>query len=88
LDAGAKFNANVTYAITLGFELYELDLKYTGYDEVNSKISLNSKFKINLELGIAVPAITSAIGVIFNKGHSISGILIDTPLCWLNIDQI
>jgi len=88
MDTDAKFNGNVTYSITLGFELYQLDLKYTGYDEVNSKIKVQNKRLINIELGLAVGVVEGIISGIFEKGHSISGVFAYTPLCWLNIDQI
>ena len=42
----AKFNMNITYYITLGFELFSLDLNYAGYDQAKSKINVQSKLLI------------------------------------------
>lgn len=88
LDANAHFNANVTYMVTLGFELYDLDLKYTGYDEDRSVIKVQSKLVINKELIVALGVLEGYISVIFDRGHSVAELLVGTPLCWLNLDQI
>lgn len=87
-DVDMQFNANVTNYVNLNFELYNVDLQYTGYDQERSVISVNSKFVINQELKVALGVIEGVIAVIFDRGHSIENFLIDTPFCWLNLDYI
>lgn len=38
LDVSANFNANITYGVTVGFELYKLDVKYTSNEDSNIKV--------------------------------------------------
>lgn len=45
LDVSANFNANITYGVTVHFEIYDLDVKYTGFEDSN--IKMQSKFLIN-----------------------------------------
>jgi len=66
MDADVQFNANVTYHVTLGFELYKLDLKYTGYDKERSVISVQSNFVINQELNIGIGVLEGVIETIFD----------------------
>lgn len=78
----------MTYNWNVGFQIYKFDLKYTGYDTERSVISVNSKFLINQELNIALGVIGGLIQAFFDKGHSFPNLLDNTPLCWLNIDQV
>lgn len=85
-DFSSHFDLNLTYSIKVGFELYKLDLKYNG--DKDSAFKVSSKIKINTELNVALPFIMGTINAIFDKGRSFSNILTDTPLCWLDLDQI
>ncbi len=86
LDFETHFDLNITYSVKLGFQLYKLNLKYTG--DKDSVVDTKSAFVINQELNVAAPIIMGAINAIFDKGRSFSNIFYDTPLCWLNLDQI
>ena len=86
LDFSSHFNMNITYSVTMGFELYTLSLNFVECQ--NSKIECSKKYKINLTLASIVLAIKRIISNFFNKGHSFSNILQNTPLCWLDISQI
>ena len=86
LDFSTQFNMNITYNINVGFEIYDLSLKYTGTEDSNIKVQ--SKLIINNELKVVVGLVLGKISVFFLKGHSFYNILYGTPLCWLNLNQI
>lgn len=70
----------------MGFEIYDLSLKYTGNEDSN--VNVQSKIIINNELKVVVGTVTGIISTFFLKGHVFSNILDNTPLCWLNLNQI
>ena len=79
----ANFNANVTYQLTVGFELYSLKVKYVGYTD--STIDMASKIRVNTEIQAIVGTLEGVIEAFFDHGHSFQNILLNTPLCWLDL---
>ena len=49
---------------------------------------MKSKLVINTAFHAAQPFITSAVDTIFMHGRSFANLFKDTPLCWLNADEI
>ena len=87
IDLDTSLNANVTYGVTVGLEIFSIDLKYT--ESVDANINMQSKLLINTALNVLQGAIIGLINdTLFHRGRSFGQILIDTPLCWLNLDQI
>lgn len=84
LDVSTNFNANVTYQVTVGFEMYTLDVQYTGYE--NATIDMASKIRVNTEIQVIVGTVEGFLEAFFDKGHSFQNILLKTPLCWLDIN--
>lgn len=85
LDLNAHFNFNITYGVTVNFEIYDLALTYVNYTDSNIK---TSHTLIQKKLNIGVGVIEGMIESFFLKGHSFQNILLKTPLCWLNINEI
>ena len=86
LDLETHFNMNITYSITIGFELFKLSLNFVECQ--NSHFECNAKYKINLTLNTITIAIKRIVKTFFNKGHSFSDILYGTPFCWLDLSRI
>ena len=50
IDLNTNLNANVTYGITVGLELYTIDLTYT--ESIDTNIKMQSKLLINTALNV------------------------------------
>ena len=79
---------NVTYYVTAHLEMFKLKLTYTDYNPDQTFYNIQSKIVINGILAGATGVIMSKINNIFLNGKSFPNLLKNTPLCWLNIDQI
>ena len=88
LDLQTRFNMNVTYYVTAHLEMFKLSLVYTGDNPDQTHFNPQSKAVINTVLFGATAAIVSKVNSIFLGGRSFPNLLRNTPLCWLNIDQI
>ena len=86
LNLTTHFNMNLTYQITLHFDIQELALTYSG--DKNSVIKVQNASLINKELSVVTAGIKEKVNKLFEKGYSFSGLLYDTPLCWLDMSMI
>ena len=86
LDLTTHFNMNITYHVTLHFNVYKLSISYTGSKD--SVIDVQADATVNTELFILARAIKKKVNQFFEKGYSFSGLLYGTPLCWLDMSNI
>ena len=86
LDVDTNLNANLTYSLTVGFEIYNLDVSYIAAKDPT--VEIQGARLINFELSVLIGLLLGTIETAFDRGHSFASLLDYTPLCWLNIDQI
>ena len=89
LDFGVNFNFTLGYDVLVkaGFvDSQKLKLKMTN--SYNTTFNMNSKFRINIALGLATSVIDGALQTIFDHGLVIDNVFNETAICWLDIRQI
>ena len=83
LDLTTHFKINITYGITLHVNIYKLSISYTGSKD--SVIDVQADATVNSELFVIARVIKRKVNNFFEKGYSFSGLLYDTPLCFVDI---